>query len=86
MSKSQGAGSARPPRKERMKNNRKNIQFVKDFAPGYIGGQEITKIATDNEIGYLIDLNNQIAEHYNTLIDLREQEKNILNSIKKRNQ
>lgn len=67
-----------------MKNNRQSINFVKDFAPGYIGGQEITKKATDNEIGYLIDLNNQIAELDNALIDLRDRERKIINHIKER--
>jgi len=67
-----------------MQNTRNNIKFIRDFAPGYIGGKEIVKKATDNEIRYLIGLNNQIAELDGTLLDLRKQEKNIIDCIKKR--
>jgi len=79
---------------------RKDIEFVRNFAPGFIGGKDIAKEATDEEIRHLILINNRIAKLVNdpavleqtgkrlltfiALTELEESEKKILTDIRSR--
>jgi len=60
---------------------KKDIKFIRNYTPGLIGGEKVTREATDNEIEFLADVGNQIAKLYNRLIDLQQQEKNVQTGI-----
>ena len=78
----------------------KDITFVRNFAPGFIGGKDMAKEATDEEIRCLILLNSKITKSINDpaklnrkgerflifvrLTELGEGEKRILASIRSR--
>ena len=80
------------------KKMREKIKFVREFAPGFVGGKDVAKEATDEEIWHLILLN-KIAGLVNSpdgleqkgermlilsLTELEETRKSILTSIRSR--
>lgn len=66
------------------KERLRDINWVKEFAPGCVGGQEVVNKATNIEIDYLLTLGSQIANHHNTLFELKTLQKNLTTSILRR--
>jgi|GEM_PF-3223780 len=63
---------------------REDIRFVREFAPGYLGGQKMANEATNDEIEYIIILNHQIAELSSSLTATKQMRKNIFSGISSR--
>lgn len=57
------------------------IEWIRKFAPGYIGGNKIARRATDHEIGALYGFNDEIADHQNAIDELTTMVKNLQKSI-----
>ena len=60
------------------------VEFVKTNAPGYIGGQEIIQKATNEEIIYLIELQDKIAGLINEAEELERRKDNLKQAIQRR--
>jgi len=61
-----------------------DVIFTREFAPGFVGGEEIVRKASDDEMKMLIDLSNKIVKFDRQLLSLSKMRKNILQGIKKR--
>lgn len=62
----------------------KEIDSVKETAPGYIGGKQVATKATDSEISFLVKLNDEAAKMHNSLLMQKKYVENLQNSIKNR--
>ncbi|MBW2646513.1 MAG: hypothetical protein JRE23_10095 [Deltaproteobacteria bacterium] len=69
---------------EKVEVTKEDIKYVREFAPGYIGGKDLARKATDDEVGYLLLLNEQIARFSNTLIDIERRKRNLMKAISSR--
>lgn len=61
-----------------------DVVWIREFAPGFIGGEEIARNASEKEIEVLIDLGNLIAEADAQLSELIQMREHILRAIKER--
>ena len=60
------------------KQIKEDIDFVRNSAPGFVGGEDMAKEATDKEIRHLILLNNKIAGLVNDPAKLDQRGKRFL--------
>jgi len=60
----------------------KDVDFARNYAPGYIGGREVAQKATDRQVKQLIVLNDQKAKLFNRSRELEKRRGNIVKSIK----
>jgi len=61
-----------------------DIEFLKNNATGYIGGPEVAKKATDEEIEWLADVQDRIVELDREMTVLRDLKNQVIRFIKKR--
>jgi hypothetical protein len=59
----------------------KEIQDIREYCPGYIGGSEIAHKATDTEIEALIDLGDEAAVWHNRYVEASQQRAQLLKGI-----
>ena len=64
------------------KANIKKVNHIRKTCPGYIGGPEIAKKATDTQILDLVDLQDEHAELANRMTANRRQQANQISIIK----
>lgn len=61
-----------------------NPKWIRAFAPGFIGGQKVAEMATDEEIVMLARLQDEIAKGYNHLQELERIFSRLVEAIKER--
>ena len=61
-----------------------NLQFVKCFAPGAVGGRQVVDNATDEELYYLIVLGNEAAELRSRMTEVDTEIDNLKDAILRR--
>ncbi len=58
-----------------------NLRFVREFAPGAVGGKQVAEHASDAELSYLIVLGNEAARLHNEKLEVDRQINNLRTSI-----
>ena len=59
-------------------------RWIREHASGFIGGEEVAKKATDEEVLFLAELANEMSRLYSRFLDRRERFSNLVETIKKR--
>lgn len=59
----------------------KDVNFVKKYAPDYIGGEEVAREATDVEIKYLIKLKKKLVSLHNQEMEIEKYINRIIKNI-----
>jgi len=59
-------------------------KWIRNYAPGFIGGEEVAKKATDEEVLFLAELANEMSRLYSRFLDRKEKFNNLVEAIKKR--
>ncbi len=68
----------------RSKEEAMNPEWIRKYAPGFIGGKEVAEKATDEEIIALARLQDAIARTHNLLRGLEETFEGLTELIKRR--
>jgi len=61
-----------------------NPKWIRDYAPGFIGGEEVARKATDEEILFLAKLADEESRLYNLLMERKREFNRLVEAIKRR--
>lgn len=61
-----------------------NPKWIRNYAPGFIGGEKVAEKATDEEVLLLAKLANKKSQLYNELMEVEREFNRLVEVIKRR--